>query len=134
LAACPTVVTWGQFHQHAMYLRIAFTRADPESVRIQLSPKYFLCFWDLPAQKLLEERWWNRHLVSISSTFCWHLKGLLLNNCSTDRKPNLVEAWGNPLPSNMTGQVTHSGLQLLIWYLQFNLTYFYRKCHHLKLF
>jgi len=43
------------------YLRAAFTRADPKSVRIQLSHQYFLRFWDLLVQKLLVEHWRNWH-------------------------------------------------------------------------
>jgi len=49
----------------------AFTLVDSESVKkyIVKSSVSFLHFWDLPAQKMYVECWWNWALVSISTAF-----------------------------------------------------------------
>ncbi len=44
------------------YLHTAFTPVAPKSVRNQSSCQYLFTLWDILAQKLLVERWWNWHL------------------------------------------------------------------------
>jgi len=43
-------------------LRTAFTHVDPKSTKRHSSCWSFLRFWDLHAQKLFVEWWWNWHL------------------------------------------------------------------------
>ncbi len=55
--------TWGQFHQSStssFYLRRSQKRKKRHS-----SCHYFLRFWDLHAQKLLIECWWNWPQVGV---------------------------------------------------------------------
>ncbi len=45
-------------------LRAAFALTDPKSAKKTVKLSVFLRFWDLQAQKLLLEPWWNWHLLS----------------------------------------------------------------------
>jgi len=52
------------------YLQAAFKHVVPKSVRVSQVISLFLRFWDLLAEKLYVERWWNWAQVSISPKFC----------------------------------------------------------------
>jgi len=52
-------------------LSVFFTLLGSAHVKVEFSQvvSIFLCFWDLLAQKLLVDYWWNWDQASISSTF-----------------------------------------------------------------
>jgi len=47
----------------------AFTCADLKSTKKTVKFSVFWCFWDLQAQEMLKECWWNLRQASISPTF-----------------------------------------------------------------
>jgi len=100
--------SWAQFHQRSRYS--FYARRSQKCKKTLMTWLYFLRFWDLRAQKLYVERWWNWHLVCL-----YFLFQLIISFFVSPYRPLSHKANFHYCQSVLRGQWLHSIMKQDSW-------------------